>query len=241
MQEDFFIYYSYPYKGFFEEKAEKFFEFDEQGLARGISNFLKFYEASFIFSGIDYKGVREYIKSLSPLGFEEALKKLSLKKLKEFSVKETLSPIAENYGLVFLLRSFGIEAFPPPSLINGNFGVESFEKKIGIGVMLKYKSWVVIKKLSYEEVEDYFVAGAVSSILDSLALKFYELLDFEKPKKKRKSLSNFRSSLSTLNLKNMKLNDYFELFKSFIENGFSPYATLEMLSKEYKNLKPKRR
>ncbi len=242
--DDFIVIYTYPYKGYFEEMSERYNQPDEKSLAYALSKFLEKVEATMLFSGIDHKSIYSEVSTVKGKTLYETLSSLKVKAIaKKYSTRKELNETAETYVLFSALKLHDLHPFPSPELISKEFSLNikpsPFLKKQGIGIMLRFEDWVVIKKLSYEDVEDYMIAGITAGIASSVAGKFYSLLGFDIPSKKSKSLKNLILSLQSIE-KEKGIKQNYGIYKSFIENGYSPYATLEMLSKAYPSLKPKK-
>lgn len=239
--EDFIVIYTYPYKGFFEENSEKYKIDSEEVLCYALAKMLENIEASMKFSGIDCKRIEQEVENIKGSSISETLGKLKLKSISSEEKKE-LREVAETYALYYALKIHSLYAFPKSDELKDELKLKvkasPFSRKKGIGIMLRFRDWIVIKKLSYEDVEDYMVAGIISGISSSIASKFYELLGFEAPKKKAKSLKNLAKDLEAIDEKG--LNKNYQIYKAIIENGYKPFATLEMLAKEYPSLKAKK-
>ncbi len=239
--ENFAVIYVYPYKGFFEKRALKLEGIDEKGLAYAMADFLRFREATMIFSGVDEKGIKEYIKSIKGESLYETISRIKAKEVEEFSNDKELKDVAITYSIFRALREHGEDPFPSlkeVEKLNPAFIKKDFPEKKGIGVMVKLNDLVIIKKMSYEDAKDYMVAGIVSSISDSFSKKIYPLLGKEEVKKKKKSLKNLAESFKEIKGEGIERN--YNIYKAIIESGFTTHATIEQLSKKYKDLKPKK-
>ncbi|MBI5046987.1 DUF2666 family protein [Candidatus Micrarchaeota archaeon] len=115
-----------------------------------------------------------------------------------------------------------------------------------IGFIGKYKKWVAIKKLGLDKVNDYEVAGILAGINHSVVNKGF---DFAGPqddatvlavtKGKRKSYGNAASCLRELEGKlTGKRTDAFLVSKVLETIGIKPYASPEMLTDAYPDIKP---
>lgn len=243
--ENFLVFYSYPYKGLIGKNSIKcnLNGKNEKHLAYCLIDFFEIAENAFVLSGIDAKGIKSEAEKIKAKSFSEALQNIQIKKTIENHVKKPeLSETAESYFLYCLMRKFNENYFPSKKELEA-LGIkehfESIEEKKGIGMMINFNGWTIVKKLSYEDAEDFMISGTIASIHDSIINKFWKFLGYQEVKKKSKSVQNFVKSVAEAESKKGIERNY-SIYKAFIENGYFPYATLEMLAKAYPQLKPKK-
>ena len=240
--EDLAIVYSFPYKGFFEQKSMVYSleGRSEREAAYVLREAMELSIASLTLSGIDWKGIKAYVEEREGRDLGETLKRIKLSDVAKPYREKKLSSVAESYALRVAMEMHGERYFPTSKEMEEE-GIslegEKWEDKEGIGFVIRFKGWVVIKKLSYADVEDYMVAGRAAGIQDSITEKFWGFLGYSADKG-RKSIKRLVEALSSL--KGEGIERRFNTYKAFVESGYYPYATLEMLAKAYPDLKPKK-
>ncbi|RME80012.1 MAG: hypothetical protein D6769_00655 [Methanobacteriota archaeon] len=114
---------------------------------------------------------------------------------------------------------------------------KAFESK-GLGVMLRYDSWIFIKKLS-PLAEKHEVSGLFSSTYEKLCEKYYVFKTGKEGKKSRK-LGKLKEVVEALRkaYDNDGFLGYVEEALSY--KSFRPYPYIDGLVKAYPDLKPKK-
>ena len=225
-----------PYKGStfssFENRAVRYSleGVGEKQVAYALLEPILYSKETMRLSGINVEEIESVVDSLS-----------TLEKMPTFSSYGKLKDIALSYAVFYYLEKNNEFFYPTHKELeeHGVYLEKSREKeKEGIGLMLKYKGWIVIKKLSYKDAKPFMIAGTLAGIIDSVLPKFYSFLGFKEVKKGRKSLKNLSSLLSKIKAKGIERR--YEVYRALLLSGISPYATLEMLAKVYPILKPKK-
>jgi hypothetical protein len=159
--------------------------------------------------------------------------------LAEALPKEELMPVAESYLLNRLLTRAGVRFTARSSAT-----LTPKEEEIGdhMAFIAKYGDWVAIKKLGLEDVQDYEVSGMLCGTNHTLVNKGF---DFAGAKAdvaasgKRKTLGNLCAALSELAPKlSDGSEDAFRLIKAMEGVGYRPYASPDMLTAAYPDIKP---
>ncbi len=202
---------------------------------------------AFRFSGIDV-GAIEKLAAPKGLGvggvtaFLENIPPSELRaKLLEAVPKPELYPAAESYLVNQLLTKAGVPFKIAPSYLKPT------EEKIEdfIGFVGKYNQWISIKKLGLENVQDYEVSGILSGINYTAVNKAFDLAGVktdvsqvpEVPK--RKSFGNLGQSLHELEGRlGGSTDDAYSICKRLEKLGYKPYASPDMLTQAYPDIKP---
>ncbi len=170
------------------------------------------------------------------------------------TIKETLSKsipkpelmsAAESYLLNQLLTKAGVmfKAQVHESAIEA----EDEEPGDTIAFIGKYKEWVAIKKLCLENAQEYEVSGILSGINHSIVNKAYEFSGSKKDevgaeaisKGRRRSLGNIPLALKDLSEKSgAGAPEPYLVMKALDNLGYKPYASPDMLTAAYPDIKP---
>jgi hypothetical protein len=156
--------------------------------------------------------------------------------------KPELYPAAESYLLNRVLAAAGVRFKVPPQP-----GMKPADEEISdfIGFMGKYGEWVAVKKLGMESVQDYEVSGILSGINNTIVNKAFDFAGWRSGAgnaagaTKRKSFGNLAQSLHGLEgAVTGAPDDAFRACLKLGEAGFKPYASPEMLTEAYPDIKP---
>jgi hypothetical protein len=159
--------------------------------------------------------------------------------LAEALPKAELMSAAESYLLNRLLARAGVQ-FTARSAA----ALAPQQEEIGdhIAFIAKYGAWVAIKKLGLEKVQDYEVSGILAGTNHTLVNKGF---DFAGAKAgvaavtKRKTLGNLCAALTELAPKlSGSPGDAFMIVKTMEGIGYRPYASPDMLTAAYPDIKP---
>ncbi len=156
--------------------------------------------------------------------------------------KPELYAAAESYLLNRALSAANV-AFRVPS----SDSVKPEKEELGdfIGFMGKYGQWVAIKKLGLEGVQEYEVSGILSGINHTVVNKAFDFAGWkpdastvdEAPK--RKSFGSLAQSLRELEGRmSGGPEDALTVCARLAKIGFKPYASPEMLTEAYPDIKP---
>ncbi len=146
---------------------------------------------------------------------------------------KALVTVAESYALNQILKKANV-AFKPPAANVPNPEMEKPEDVITF--VGNCKGWFAVKKLSVDEkTAEWEVAGILAGINHTLVNKS---LDFAGMKSTfsqagRKSLGNVAAALSQADKNNPA-----DVCKACENYGYKPYASPEMLTKAYPDIKP---
>ncbi|MFH0885044.1 MAG: DUF2666 family protein [Candidatus Micrarchaeota archaeon] len=205
---------------------------------------------AFRFSGIDMKKIDEFVK-LSGKGLPAAYGFLEAKGpggVKEALLKTVpepkLLPAAESYFFSQLLTSAGVQfkVAAPASIKPEAEKVEDF-----IGFVGKFGSWIAIKKLGLEKVQDYEVSGILAGINHTVVNKAFDFAGVKKDDAvvasaaggKRRSYGNVALVLRDIEPKlGGNAGDAYVICKALETLGYKPYASPEMLSDAHPDIKP---
>lgn len=205
---------------------------------------------AFRFSGIDTAAIEKYA---SPQGkgiaaaaaFLEGTPPAELRAtLMKMAPKPELYPAAESYFLNRLLARTGV-----PFKVSTEGAPEGEDEKPGdfIGFIGKYGQWVAIKKLGLEKVQDYEVSGILSGINHTVVNKAFDLSGAGKDDAlvarvaggKRKTFGNIAAALRELGGSlGGGPGDAYAVCKALETMGCKPYASPEMLTEAYPDIKP---
>lgn len=216
----------------------------------GIAN-----EKGFLYSGVNLSRVDSFIGGLGGEGISGTLTGLAPGELRNClkdacGEKEKLVPAAEAYFFHRLLGKHSLPCVAEPGMFGGRLIMEKTHPKGRIALMAKYKSWVAIKKMSVGPgVRDYEVSGILCAINETLVRKAFEFaridtaaLDTHAKKLaagRRKSPSVVGEVLESLPEKGKtRVENAYLVFALLGEFGLKPYASREMLSKQYPDVKP---
>ncbi len=212
-------------------------------------------EKAFLYSGIGHLPIDEFIKGISASSASEALKGISTPALR-LAFKESvgelqkLTPAAESYFFFALFKKYSTPVLMEPEMFSGKLHMEKTHPKDRIALLARYKSWVAIKKMSIDPaVKDYEASGTLCAINETLVKKAFDFaqidcaaLDTEAKKltkQKRKSYPAIAEAIASLpERKWNKLENAYLLHAVLREFKVRPYANREMLSKQYKDIKP---
>lgn len=181
--------------------------------------------------GKGLKAVCDFLRARPPKAISAALA--------EALPKEELIPAAESCMLNRLLTKAGVRFTAQSSAT-----LKPQDEEIGdhIAFIAKYKDWMAIKKLGLERVQDYEVSGILCSVNHTLVNKGF---DFAGAKAdvaiagKRKTLGNLCAALSELAPKlSGGREDAFMVTKVMEGVGYRPYASPDMLTAAYPDIKP---
>ena len=202
---------------------------------------------AFAFSGIDMKAVEKFAepkgKGLSSVisfldsGSPGTIKEAIGKNL----AKPGLMSAAESYLVNRLLTKAGVEFKP-----KAESAVAPVDEKPEdfIGFMGKYGNWMSVKKLGLENVQDYEVSGILSGINHTVVNKGFDFAGLKDDsasvlKGKRKSFGNLTEALKELEGKlSGGPSDAMTISRVMEGMGYRPYASPEMLSGAYPDIKP---
>lgn len=205
---------------------------------------------AFRFSGIDTKKIDGFVKvsgnglpaacgfldSLGPGGVKDALQK---------AVPDPkLLRAAESYFFGRLLESAGVpfKVAAAPSAKPAKEGIGDF-----IGFVGKFGTWIAIKKLGLEKVQDYEVSGILSGINHTMVNKAFDFAGVAKDDAlvasaaggKRRSYGNVSLALKEIEPKlGGNPSDAYTVCKTLETLGYKPYASPEMLSDAHPDIKP---
>lgn len=200
--------------------------------------------SAFRFSGIDMKNADSLAQpkgsGLSAIiSFLDANPQGAIKQaLSKNLPKPELISVAESYFFNRMLFKAGLqfkakaEGAPSPA----DEKPDDF-----IGFIGKYGSWMSIKKLGLESVQDYEVSGILSGINHTAVNKGFDfamMKDGSGPflAGKRKSFGNLSEALKALEGKGQA--DAMTVCRVFEGIGYRPYASPEMLTDAYPDIKP---
>ena len=152
--------------------------------------------------------------------------------------KPQLMSAAESYFVGALLRKAGVQYKVAP--IAAKPAKE--DPTDFIGFMGKYKTWVAVKKLGLEKVQDYEVSGILSGINNTIVNKAFDFSGIEKNDAvvekavagKRKSYLNLAAALKALG---SAANPY-TIAKVCEKLALKPYSSPEMLTAAHPDIKP---
>jgi len=170
---------------------------------------------AYLFSGIDMNKVTEAVEKRKPSLLE----------------KGNLSIFAKSAYLYYRLKNENVSLI---STFEECKNYENFEGK-GIGIVVVYKDWIFIKKLS-EKAKPYEVSAMLSAAVERFLEKYY-IYQYGTLKKDYKKVSNLEDFITML--KNA------ESLKERLEIAFSskikPFPFFEGLLKAYPELKIRKR
>lgn len=201
-------------------------------------------QAGYRFSGISYDKIDKLAKKLNmPSEVAQYLSESGTKNALDDCVKDKkLLPAAESCFLNLLLSRAGINIKPNiPLSLKG----ESYEEKGRIIFVAKYREWIVIKKLSLDNIDaDWEISGIIASANMSALNKAFQLAsdDYEgKLKEAKKIAGGKRKSLKAAGeIITAVANDPIILTKALEELGYYTYLTPFVLMEAYPDLKPKK-
>jgi hypothetical protein len=204
---------------------------------------------AFRFSGVGTGKLDGIIKGGKGLGavygFLEGLGASGIKSALLGAVpKPELLPAAETYLLNTLLSRSGVHF-----RAEGSAQAKPEEEEIGdfIGFMGKYRNWVAIKKLGLEKAQDYEVAGILSGVNYTLVNKGFDFSGMKKDdglvesvvRGKRRAFGNVAIALRELEPKlEGGGSDAYLVCKTLEGIGYKPYASPDMLTDAYPDIKP---
>lgn len=205
---------------------------------------------AFRFSGIDVKRIEDFAKPSGKgigavYGFLESMSPSAIKEMLAKALPDPLLMSAAESYLFNRLLDKALVPFkvrPSTSMTPAEEGIEDF-----IGFIGKYGSWISIKKLGLEKVQDYEVSGILSGIDFSIVNKSFEFAGIKKDDAlisslcagKRKSFNNAVSCLRELEPKlEGNANDAYSICKTLEALDYRPYASPQMLMDAHPDIKP---
>ncbi|NYZ73866.1 DUF2666 family protein [Candidatus Micrarchaeota archaeon] len=205
--------------------------------------------AAFASSGIDTKKVEDFA-ALDGKGVGAVVAFLEMnttgairEKLGSAMNNPDLMSVAECYLLNQLLMKAGVafKVAPSPAVVPKEEKIEDF-----IGFIGNYKGWIAIKKLGLENVQDYEVSGILSGINHTIVNKAFDFAGMKNDalvgsvaSGKRKSYGNLGAALRGLEGKlTGGADDAYVVCKVCENVGYKPYASPEMLTNAYPDIKP---
>jgi hypothetical protein len=157
---------------------------------------------------------------------------------------EGLVPAAESYMLNRLLAKAGVSFMPQPA---GAIKPSREEPGDHLAFIAKYGNWVAIKKLGLEKVKDYEVSAMLAGVNHSVVNKAFDFAGAKDDKsvqevlagKSRKSCTNLCAALEVLAPRlTGAAGDAYVITKVMEGVGYKPYASPEMLTGAYPDIKP---
>jgi len=209
---------------------------------------------AFSFSGIDVAGIKAYAKPdgtglAAVVGFLKSRPQSQIKdSLKKLCPVPELLPAAEsclfNYLMAEAKVSFRMgDSIAKPATVPSKEPAEDTIAFIG-----KYKSWIAVKKLGLDKVQDWEVSAILSGISHTAANKAFDFSGVVKDDAlvskvaagKRRAYGNLIEALEAIlpNLKGDRLTDAYVICKTFETIGYKPYASPEMLTDAHPEVKP---
>jgi hypothetical protein len=249
------IIISGAYKDFKKELRYGLASADEKEVARVLGAVCDAIEPyAFAFSGINVAGIKSYAK---PKGtglkavadFLKDHPQAEIKdKLKSFCPVPELLSAAEACFFNVLMAEAKVSFRMGDSIAKPSITPSREEAGDVIVFVGKYKSWISIKKLGIEGAKDYEVSAALAGMVHTATNKAFDMSGVEKNDAlvakaaagKRRAYGNLSDALGTIlpELKNDRLADAYVICKTFETIGFKPYASPEMLSAAYPDIKP---
>jgi hypothetical protein len=210
-------------------------------------------EHAFRFSGINIAKIKTFAKPngvglKAILSFLESNPQAKIKQVLLDGIKdEKLLPAAESFFFNQLLKNAKVDFRITDELIKSDITPQEEEIESQIIFVGNYGGWISIKKLSMDEVQDYEVSAILAGINNTIVHKAFtfsgcnqndELVG--KIAKGRKSFGNLLEALRKLEteLTGNAIDDAYLVCKVFEKQGYKPYASPEMLSKAYPDIKP---
>ncbi|MEM4367145.1 MAG: hypothetical protein QW035_03380 [Candidatus Anstonellales archaeon] len=179
---------------------------------------------AFDFSGIENKGAK------SAEGLLELLKSKPSNPL--------LKEVQETAYIWNTLEAMGIRHLPKPE----DYGFvqhEKVEAKDEIGLIVKYKGWISVKKVG-TEAEDWERAFLAAGIVESIVRKLWEASGFKEAEVGRKDKKALAKAIEEAKGKEGLAGAY-ETYKAVREAGYSAYALedfyFKYLYKEHPEIK----
>jgi len=205
---------------------------------------------AFRFSGIDTKKIDDFVKLSgkgipAAYGFLEATGPGGIKSALLNAVPNPLLlPAAESYFFSRLLVSAGV-----PFKVAATTQFKPEQEKIGdfVGFAGKFGTWIAIKKLGLDKVQDYEISGILAGINHTVVNKAFDFAMMKKDDAivaqaaggKRRSYGNVTLVLKELEPKlNGDAGDAYIVCKALETVGYKPYASPEMLSNAHPDIKP---
>jgi len=196
---------------------------------------------AFRFSGIDMKRIDDFAKPgkgiSSVCDFLEKNSTEWNKLLKESLSDMLLRAAAESYLFNRLLAKADVNFKAPAEPLMKSEKEDTGDQIAFIG---KYGSWISIKKLSLEKVEDYEISGILGGINFSAVNKAFEFAGLKDDeavsaatKGKRKSMGN-----AVMALRELESDNPYVICKVLEESGYRPYASPHMLMNAHPDIKP---
>ncbi len=212
-------------------------------------------------SGTGLKAVIAFLKSRPQSQIKEELKKfcqgpvyggtINIAQDKSFNAyagRIQLLPAAESCFFNLLLTEAKVSFRMGDSIAKTSIVPSKEEAGDVIMFVGKYKSWISIKKLGLDNVKDYEVSALLASAVHTAANKAFDLsgtvkddaLVAKAASGKRRAYGNLVEALGVIlpELKGERLSDAYVICKTFETVGFKPYASPEMLSSAYPDIKP---
>ncbi len=202
---------------------------------------------AFAFSGIDVRKISALAKPEgrglgAVCGFLESMPPSAMRASLLGAVpKPELLPAAESCLLNQLLTKAGVafKAMPGPTPAPADEEIGDF-----IGFIGKFRSWVAIKKLGLGKVQDYEVSGILSGINHTIVNKAFEFAGARKDDAavgsatagKRRTFGNI--ALALREIEKLEGSGPYVVCKTLEAVGYKPYASPEMLTDAYPDIKP---
>lgn len=188
---------------------------------------------SFAKCGKGIAGVIDFLTSNSPGQIKTKLAEALPSKIESKETPSQLMSIADSYLINRLFTNAGVKFKIEATKVKPE--KEKIEDVIAfIG---KYKEWVAIKKLGIEKVKDYEVSGILSGIENTIVNKSFELAEMQNESKTataRKSYTNLAEALKQLPSNANPCT----ICKTCEAVGYKPYASPELLTNAYPDIKP---
>jgi hypothetical protein len=209
---------------------------------------------AFSFSGIDVAGIRAYAK---PQGTGLAAVVAFMKSHPQSEIKDSLRklcpvpellPAAESCFFNYLMAAAKVSFRMGDSIAKPATAPSKEPAGDTIAFVGKYKSWISIKKLGLEKVQDWEVSAILSAISHTAANKAFDFSGVAKDDAliskvaggKRRAYGNLVEALDAIlpSLNNERLQDAYVICKVFETIGYKPYASPEMLTDAHPEVKP---
>ena len=202
------------------EFPNKKFELTEGCFASVVARVSEEAEASYGLAGLDVEKIG-------------SMEKYRQSELKDACSKPELLPFAKSAYVFFKLKQRGVTPIPKA---DGECKSEKFEGS-GIGLMVKFKDWIFIKKLG-KGAEGYEVAGLLATANERFLEKMFKYLLGREVTESRKATNLDKVVDELAEAYESSYFKYLEMALSY--KGFRPYPFLKALVKAYPELKPKK-
>lgn len=149
-----------------------------------------------------------------------------------------LRDVQETAYIWNTLERIGIRHIPKASDF-GEVESEKIDPKDEIGLIVKYKGWISVKKVSLE-AEDWERAFLAAGIVESIIRKLWEMSGFKEVERGRKDKKALAQAIEEAKEKK-GLSGAYETYKAVREAGYSTYAIedfyFKYLYKEHPEIK----